>query len=260
MSDTSDVKFDNGGLFISRGRGRHITRVIDSYELIFVRSGVLSIQENGHDFEVSKGQYIILYPVRTHGGTRDYPANLSFFWGHFYCEPSALAHLPQYGTLARPNWMSEYYSLLLNAQREPNNHHACNLLMQLLLNEVAQSPSASGQTAAKYLAEEARRLLVLNYTDDLSTASIAKQLRCNPDYLGHLFHTTFGTTIIDELNRIRCSHAAELLRTSAASAKEIAWHCGYNDGAYFRRRFQRIYSLSPAQYRAVHTRHYVNSE
>ena len=260
MDAQSPVQFCNGGLFISRGRGRHITRVIDNYELIFVRSGVLSIQEDGRSFEVSKGQYIILYPGRIHGGTRDYPANLSFFWGHFLCDPSFLAALPQYGTVARANWMSEYYSLLLNAQREANNQQACNLLLQLLLNEAVQSPlAADAQSSAKYFAEEARRIIILNYADELSTASIAAQLRCNPDYLGRLYHDAFGLTITDEINKVRCSYAAELLRNSTASLKEIAWHCGYNDEAYFRRRFQRIYAMSPAQYRALHGREHINS-
>ena len=63
------VRAHNGGLFISRGRGMHAERVIDSFELIFVRQGSLSMHEDGHEFVVSKGQTLILYPGCTHGGT-----------------------------------------------------------------------------------------------------------------------------------------------------------------------------------------------
>ena len=257
--DKPEFRFGNAGLFISRGRGRHVTRVIDSHELIYVKSGVLWIQEDGVGFEVRRGEYLLLYPGRTHGGTRDYPPNLAFYWGHFHCQPDALAAIPQTGRVARENWMGEYYSLLLDAQRESDNQAACSLIMQLLLNEAAQTPRDNANGSPRHLAEAARRIITLDYTDELTTATIARELHCNPDYLGRLFRHAFGCTMADELNRVRCAHAADLLRNGTSTIKEIAWHCGYNDDDYFRRRFQRLYAMTPAQYRQLHIGGHVNT-
>lgn len=252
------LAFSNAGCFVSRGRGRHCTRVISSWELIFVKSGVLSIREEERCYSVSSGEYLLLRPGRQHGGTCDYPPSLTFFWGHFTGADELVEDLPPCGRVARPGWMSEYYALLLNAQNESDNAVACNLLMRLLLNELSQPRKEDGNPA-KYLAWRARRMLALNYAEAVSTADIAAALRCNPDYLGRVFREVFGRTMIDELNRVRCGHAAELLRNSTGNIGEIACRCGYNDEAYFRRRFQRLFAMPPGEYRNLHAVGHTNS-
>ena len=73
----------NAGLFISRGVGRHPSRVVSFFDLIYVRTGVLGIQEDDVAFTVNPGESLLLWPDRHHFGTVDYPADLSFFWIHF---------------------------------------------------------------------------------------------------------------------------------------------------------------------------------
>jgi len=77
----------NAGLFISRGYGIHPDRVIDSYELIFVRKGRLDMQEHGRAFVIESGQTLVLWPGLRYGGTRPYPHDLSFYWIHFRIAP-----------------------------------------------------------------------------------------------------------------------------------------------------------------------------
>ena len=43
-----DFHFQSGGKFISRGKGRHVTRKISNMELIFVISGTLGMFEEEH--------------------------------------------------------------------------------------------------------------------------------------------------------------------------------------------------------------------
>lgn len=45
LSITLPIKVQNGGLFISRGIGRHPARRLQSWEIIFVEKGCLKIQE-----------------------------------------------------------------------------------------------------------------------------------------------------------------------------------------------------------------------
>jgi hypothetical protein len=67
----------NGGLFISRGQGTHPDRVIGSWELIFVREGVLRVEEEQKPFKVGAGESLLLWPGRRHRGTGEYPPDLS---------------------------------------------------------------------------------------------------------------------------------------------------------------------------------------
>jgi len=72
----------------------------------------------------------------------------------------------------------------------------------------------------------------------------------NPSYLMRLFNAQIGETIIDCLIKRRLEAAANLLLTSHLSITEIAFHCGFNDSAYFSRRFSRHYHMSPRAFRS----------
>src|SRR5579862_3044686 len=112
----------NGGLFVSRGEGCHPDRRLTSYELIFVRKGALSIQEEEHRFEVTAGQSLILWPERRHWGTAPFSPDLSFYWVHFTPQNRSSRVSPhdlkvsQYVTVSRPDHMTELFRRFLDDQ------------------------------------------------------------------------------------------------------------------------------------------------
>ena len=112
------VRMLNAGRFVSRGRGRHGTRVIDSYELIYVDAGKLEMFEAGRTFRLSAGEWLLLRPGRRHGGLAAYEPQLVFYWGHFVprgAEGGArLEAMPSSGRSGRPGRFGEYYRLLLS--------------------------------------------------------------------------------------------------------------------------------------------------
>ena len=83
LSMTLPIKVQNGGLFISRGVGRHPARRLESWEIIFVEKGRLTIQEEERIFLVDAGESLLLWPNRQHVGVEDFPADLKFYWLHF---------------------------------------------------------------------------------------------------------------------------------------------------------------------------------
>ncbi|GDL41866.1 transcriptional regulator [Escherichia coli] len=95
LSMTLPIKVQNGGLFISRGVGRHPARRLESWEIIFVEKGRLTIQEEERIFLVDAGESLLLWPNRQHVGVEDFPADLKFYWLHFEVKApdSALAGL-----------------------------------------------------------------------------------------------------------------------------------------------------------------------
>lgn len=98
LSMTLPIKVQNGGLFISRGVGRHPARRLESWEIIFVEKGRLAIQEEERIFLVDAGESLLLWPNRQHVGVEDFPADLKFYWLHFEVkapdsDPRWLTHL-----------------------------------------------------------------------------------------------------------------------------------------------------------------------
>lgn len=248
-----NLTFVLAGLFISNGKGRHVTRTLPDNELIFVRSGTLHIREADRFFQVGAGQYLILHKGIEHGGTADYERDLSFFWGHFDCPGELLKPCHKYGTAVRPDYFTQYFTLLINEQKMPDNRETCSLLMKILLNETRRAVSGeASRFKLSDLAESAKRIADLRFADSISTADVAAELNCSPDYLGKVFRKAFGCSVLQYINRMRCREAAYLLRTSVSSIKEIAFFCGFNDLPHFRRLFFRRYSVSPVQYRRMH--------
>ncbi len=83
LSMTLPIKVQNGGLFISRGVGRHPARRLESWEIIFVEKGRLTIQEERTDISGRCGREFITLaePTACWGG--GFYADLKFYWLHF---------------------------------------------------------------------------------------------------------------------------------------------------------------------------------
>ena len=131
LSDRTPVQAYNGGLFVSRGKGIHPQRVIDSSELIFVNRGTLHLREQGMAFDLVAGQSLVLVAGRAHAGTRPYGPDCSFFWLHFRVaregrsgprkasrsirKPQPI-RVPQLATVARPDVLTAVFRRFLEDQ------------------------------------------------------------------------------------------------------------------------------------------------
>jgi AraC-like DNA-binding protein len=264
----------NAGLFVSRGKGTHPERVIDSHELIYVRRGKLAMQENAREFFLDPGQTLLLWPGRRHKGIRDYPADLSFYWIHFQltapsgkkrAKPRASPLIvPQHATLRREDKLAELFHRFLDDQESGRpDPAAAALLILLMLCEVAGSRAATeiaATGAAEALAARARKLVQTRYHLPITTSDIADELNCNADYLGRVYRRAYGHTLIDEIHRSRLRSARRLLMESALNVDQIARECGFADSGYFRRIFRRAQGLSPRAFRKLYARAHVNTE
>ena len=259
------VQLDHAGRFVSRGRGRHGTRIIDSYELIFVQSGTLDMFEEERNFSVPSGSFLLLRPGLRHGGLSAYGKDLVFFWCHF--RPRSPERRERLETMdssraaVRPERLEEYFLLLLSELREVGGGTSADLLTELLLAEAERiSPGGVIRADAPELAGRAREYIALHFEETLSTAVLAGALHCNADYLNRVCRRCWGHTVTEEINLARLRYACRLLPAGKLSVKEIAFESGFNDPAYFRRRFRREFGLSPAEYRAAHSLGHVNTE
>ena len=83
----------------------------------------------------------------------------------------------------------------------------------------------------------------------LTPSAISHELHCNQEYLGRVYRLHFGESIAAAINRRRVEVAARLLTSEGLSVKEIMNRVGFQDPAYFRRKFRQRYGVSPKDYR-----------
>lgn len=78
------LEYSSCGMLISLDHFLHPSRILDTYVLILVQEGALSIMMGGQSYTVQPGQFIILFPHLPHHGIQRSEGKLSYYWMHFY--------------------------------------------------------------------------------------------------------------------------------------------------------------------------------
>ncbi len=254
----------NGGFFISRGIGTHPDRIMDSHELIFVTSGILKMYEESQQFEVPAGGSLLLFPGKRHGGLEQYSNDLKFYWFHFNIADrrgeQILTSLPQCSRSASPEKITVWFRQLLSNQDITESSPVCSgLILTLILSKIAETTD-NNHILPLQVAVKAHDYIKLNFSSQISTSDVANHLQCNPDYLGRVFKQAYGMPLTEHLNACRIAHARKLLLESTLNISQTAEESGFNDMAYFRRKFKKIIGITPAAYRKQYGKIHINTE
>ncbi|MBP5578725.1 MAG: helix-turn-helix transcriptional regulator [Ruminococcus sp.] len=84
-----------------------------------------------------------------------------------------------------------------------------------------------------------------NYSID----DMAKELSLSRSRFQHLYTETFGVSVNKDVISSRLNKAAELLKTTDLSVKDVGISVGYDNTSYFVKLFGSIYGLTPLQYK-----------
>ncbi len=263
------IRAYNGGLFISRGRGKHPERTIDSYQVLLVSKGQLNIWEEDKSYYLKEGNTLLLYPGHKHGGIDQYQADSSFFWLHFAVNEDFIGYedhileIPKIKTFADPERLIELFRRFLDDQESGRlTPFRGNLLVLEILNEIAESdkPEEGSRSNDAVLADRINRYIRTHFHEKITTSLIADRLKCNPDYLGRVFRSAYHKTITDFINDRRIHYARTLLINSDFNINEIASECGFNYANYFQRTFKRHEGMTPKSFRRLFAKMHVNAE
>jgi len=88
-----------------------------------------------------------------------------------------------------------------------------------------------------------------NLARRLSLAEAAAAAELSPNYLAHLIKKETGRTFTDLVTERRMARAQELLAHTSLRIAEVAAAAGFEDEAYFARRFRQCFRLAPRDYR-----------
>lgn len=265
------LRVQNGGLFISRGVGSHPQRELDSWELIFVEKGTLTIREEDTLFSVKAGESLLLWPHRKHVGVGNFPADLKFYWLHFELNsqgdnpsdyPVSLISMPQHGQVINPQYVISLFRQFLSEQETINRSDSLELILLLIMQQlsVAANDNPQADNSGVALAYKAQQLIRTQFHMPVSTSSLANQLHCNADYLGRVYRQTFELTITEAIHRQRVLSAEKMLISDSCSLSEVAQRSGFQDVGYFRKVFRKTMGLTPAAWKRRYCKVHINSD
>lgn len=274
-----------GGMSTFRIGDRHLRRTLThTFDLIYVHQGELFMAENGQNFTVSAGQFLILPPNRLHRGTKTCRTETVFHWLHFYTtgtfccadEPVRDSNviqkssqqfekkpfhisLPQYGTILaelQHNMLDimEQITQVRIDRKENSKHFSDNTIPQLKLQQLfftllTYIGESSLDLQPHDAAAEIFAFINDHYQDDLRLDDIASHFSFHPAYVIRLLKKRYQKTPGQIIQQLRLEKAAQMLTASNVPIQMIAYENGFNDSGYFARLFKRHYGLTPHQWR-----------
>ncbi|MBR2988666.1 MAG: AraC family ligand binding domain-containing protein, partial [Clostridia bacterium] len=174
--DGVKLEFAYMGYFVGEKDWIHPQFTLDTYEIIFVTSGTVYIQEDEKYYTLYKGDAIILRPGVMHKGYKS-SDDTSFFWFHFYSNNFD-------GFSENLFHASDYYNYELLFRRL--NHLAtiganksiieCEIALMLLNRKY--SPTQNNK-----LFFEVADYIKVHIANGLTVSSVAQKFGYNPDYL-----------------------------------------------------------------------------
>ena len=254
--------------FIARGRGRHVMgdQVFDE------TGGSLAITHYGQkhviltDGEAGMDVYNVYLDLRNHSLPSLPPA-----FRHVL--PDILPLHPGFQNLLNrqvriqlddPARIEGLLRMMATEQRDqaPGWDDAVRSCFRVLLIDCCRRAMARGglersgeakpHTALASL-ERVRRHLDAQYQEPQKLSALARMARLSPSHLSREFHRYTGKRLIDYLVERRLQAAMIELRGTSDKIIAIALRCGFNDLAYFNRRFRRATGLTPGEYRRAST-------
>lgn len=90
-----------------------------------------------------------------------------------------------------------------------------------------------------------------SFTEKIRMDEVCRIAMMSQTYFCYIFKQITGKTMVEYIQSLRMAKAADSLRNSAKSIKEICFECGYRDLAYFNRVFKKETGISPRRFRGL---------
>ena len=121
------------------------------------------------------------------------------------------------------------------------------------LGSVTAVVEMSRREEAENLAERERlhpafSYIEKNFTKDIALGDMAELCHMSENYFSRLFGRVTGTTFPRYINGLRIARAKELLLSGTLKVNTVAYEVGYDDPAYFVRKFKQFTGMSPTEW------------
>ena len=292
------IEYSTSGKFICEAGGAvHPERNLNTCVLLLGCEGEYCIEQNGVEYVLTPGKFLILFAGYDHRGTRPCPPGLSVYWCHFSiigqyqlideteaAESVRMIHseadintynftgiqrnscliLPEYGSVAAIEKYRLLFHSLIDHSRSLHAHrcHLCDLIIMQLLYELSgefvSSQANPRSWKQRALVETVAEYIRLHAVELKTAREVAEHFGYNPEYLTTILKQNTGLTMVEHINRSKVEEAKKLLLNTNYTISEIAPLCGFGDVKYFSKLFSRLTDATPMEYRNVYCRIHTN--
>ena len=244
----------------------------DEFEIIYVRSGFLTVSISGESYIGKTGEAFVvspgnLHPMGSQSGTVDYYTFLfplkyiSFrtddMLDEKLLEPLNSGHLmicPRVKDTAKE--LCEQLIEIYEAKNDESESKITTqvrtkiILLQFILEMWKKGFVIENDTSGRNTVEkEMVSYIQQNFTGKISLREFGEQFHLSEKYISRYFKEHFHITLSQYVTYLRLEHAKQLLQDTDIPVTDVAMQSGYQNVSYFIRSFQKAYAVSPLKYR-----------
>ncbi|WP_456110579.1 AraC family transcriptional regulator [Roseburia hominis] len=244
----------------------------DEFEIIYVRSGFLTVSISGESYIGKTGEAFVVSPGNLHlmgaqTGTVDYYTFLfplkyiSFrtddMLDEKLLEPLNSGHLmicPRVKDTAKE--LCEQLIEIYEAKKDESESKIATqvrtkiILLQFILEMWKKGFVIENDTSGRNTVEkEMVSYIQQNFTGKISLREFGEQFHLSEKYISRYFKEHFHITLSQYVTYLRLEHAKQLLQDTDIPVTDVAMQSGYQNVSYFIRSFQKAYAVSPLKYR-----------
>ena len=244
----------------------------DEFEIIYVKSGFLTVSISGENYIGKPGDAFVVSPVNLHfmgsqTGNVDY---FTFLFPLKYIsfrtddilddkllEPLNSGHLiisPEIEDTVKEQ--CEQLVEIYGAKKEESQSKITAqiktkiILLQFILELWKKGFIVENDTSGKNTVEkEMVSYIQQNFTGKILLKEFGEQFHLSEKYISRYFKEHFHITISQYVTYLRLEHAKQLLQDTDIPVTEVAMQSGYQNVSYFIRSFKKTYGMSPLKYR-----------
>jgi AraC-type DNA-binding domain-containing proteins len=214
-----------------------------------------------HEYIVKSGQGFLICPKQTNTYFADEEHPWEYAWIEFdglrVKEMLNLAGLSFDSPLYRSNAKDLSYELknemlyIVQHPKESAFHLIGHLYLalDLLTRSSANRITIKSGKLIDFYVHEALSFIEQNFQNDITVEDIADWCNLNRSYFGKIFRNAVGKSPQEFLISYRMTKAAELLKLTELSIRDISNAVGYPNQLHFSRAFKNVYDVSPRKWR-----------
>lgn len=228
-----------------------------SMEFVYVMSGELKAFLNGKPYTVKSGQILISPSYTLHYyNTEQYsdsivlvvPLDFISYYNKIFTKKIFSSFL------CSDNADGEILHCMKQLVMKKDSDHFANaniargyiyIILALLIEKVGLTDLPDGQNRS--LTRDILIYLQNHYLDAVSLELLASHFGYSKSRFSHIFNDSFGCSLKEYVNSLRCRHAAELL-VQGTPMIDVAMSSGFECIRTFYRRFKQCFGVTPTQY------------
>ena len=244
----------------------------DEFEIIYVRSGFLTVSISGESYIGKTGEAFVVSPGNLHlmgsqSGTVDYytflfPLKYISFRTDDMLDEKLLEPLNSGHLMICPrvkDTAKELCEQLIEIYEAKNDESESKIktqvrtkiiLLQFILEMWKKGFVIENDTSGRNTVEkEMVSYIQQNFTGKISLREFGEQFHLSEKYISRYFKEHFHITLSQYVTYLRLEHAKQLLQDTDIPVTDVAMQSGYQNVSYFIRSFQKAYAVSPLKYR-----------